>query len=136
MLGYDGGEVGSRSLITQLTSFKDLPLRANVFSRLSPMCSCMVGFAIIGSVAIAVARSVVPSQEQLSVHLVGIDLALDTANPAPSKRCGHVIQRTVLHNVGKTLTTLKKQFELQSSDPNMFYRGYAYLFWEDFVSRG
>ena len=74
--------------------------------------------------------------QRLSIDLAGIALELDQATPAAHQRCNHVIERTIAHNWGKSRKTLKEQFAIQSTDPNLYYRGVAYLFWEDFVSNG
>lgn len=101
----------------------------------------VAGFLVFGSGAHLV-RSLSSQPPQLSVYAYGLtqilddDAKIDPQKPQAQKRCEHVIERTITRNFGKSLKTLQEQFALQSTDANYYYRGVAYLFWEDFVTKG
>ena len=51
-------------------------------------------------------------------------------------RCEWVVQQVKQHDHGKSASKLREQYAAESSDVNSFYRGTAYLFWQDFVKGG
>lgn len=56
--------------------------------------------------------------------------------PAPVKRCRWVIKQSNAQRGNLDNATLRKKYHLQVQDPNMYYRGVAFLFWQDFVGGG
>ena len=60
-------------------------------------------------------------------------LAVIEAKPPreAEKRCEWVVQQVQRHNAGKSPKTLEAQYQLQSTDSNLYYRGVAYMFWHD-----
>ena len=73
----------------------------------------------------------------LSIDQVDITLRdVPVETPPPKIRCAYVAEMTAKHNAGKSNKTLTQQYEMQATDPNMYYRGVAYMFWEDFVRGG
>ena len=51
-------------------------------------------------------------------------------------RCEWVVEQVKQHDHGKSASKLREQYATESSDVNNFYRGTAYLFWQDFVKGG
>ena len=51
-------------------------------------------------------------------------------------RCEWVVQQVQQHDHGKPPSKLRQQYATEASDVNSFYRGTAFLFWEDFVNGG
>ena len=63
-------------------------------------------------------------------------MALHALSPKAQPRCHWVLEQTVAHNGWKTRDVLEEQFRMQAEDSNLYYRGVAYMFWQDFVSGG
>ncbi|KAL7440496.1 hypothetical protein ACHAXM_007230 [Skeletonema potamos] len=54
--------------------------------------------------------------------------------PTPEKRCAYVVNTFEEQNKGEERDFLRDKYKIQSSDPNVFYRATALLFWQDFAA--
>lgn len=102
-------------------------------------------FSIIGSAALlgCIAWSArVPAANHQSIDLLHAEARNNLARqvgweaPQSKKRCDVIKKVQQQRDAGKTRAELKDQYKTVSQDVNTFYRGTAYLFWEDFVRGG
>lgn len=52
--------------------------------------------------------------------------------PTPEQRCAYVVDTFEKQNEGFDEDFLRNKYQVQSADPNVFYRATALLFWQDF----
>ena len=124
--GLDGASPLRRPLLL----IDERPYRLGNF-RLPPHRLLVACAVVLSCAALAAAHAVRTRLLLNAVVLEGTQSA-----PKAWSRCEWVVAQVEAHNANKSQALRRKQYSVQSQDPNMFYRGTAYLFWHDFARGG
>ena len=124
--GLDGASPLRRPLLVD-----DRPYRRGLLLRLPPHRVLVACAAVLGCAGVLGGKYL---RQRLLLNAV----VLEGTQSAPKawSRCEWVVAQVEAHNANKSQALRRKQYSVQSQDPNMFYRGTAYLFWHDFARGG
>ena len=71
-----------------------------------------------------------------SLVFLAVAVGAGLAFPHPNKRCAWVEAQVQHHNANRSRRLSCEAYHIQSTDPNMFYRGMDYMYWFDFTKGG